>query len=199
MGGSLIFTVACRIFSCGMWDLSSLTRDRTQAPLHWDHGVLATGPPGKFSHHQYGFLSQAALSLSWLQMVLTTCSQEDSFNKWIIDTYHFKNRASQGALVVKKLPANAGDIRDIGSIPGWGRSPRREHGNSLQYSCLENPINSEVWLAAVHRVAQSQTLCNLACMHARTFRRRRTHVVSKHYQLWEKDYSLSPWPWAVLF
>ena len=101
-------------------------------------------------------------------MVLTTYSQEDSFNKWIIDTHHFKNRASQGALVVKKPPANAGDIRDIGSIPGWGRSPRGQHGNSLQYSCLENPINSEVWLAAVHRVTQSQTLCATyhACMHA---------------------------------
>ena len=41
--------------------------------------------------------------------------------------------------VVKNLPASAGDIRDVGSIPGWGRSPREEHGNPLQYSCLENP------------------------------------------------------------
>ena len=42
-------------------------------------------------------------------------------------------------LVVKNLPANAGDIRDTGSIPGLGRSPRGRHGNPLQYSCLENP------------------------------------------------------------
>ena len=41
-------------------------------------------------------------------------------------------------IVVKNLPVNAGDIRDIGSIPGWGRSPGRGHGNPLQYSCLEN-------------------------------------------------------------
>ena len=47
--------------------------------------------------------------------------------------------ASQVALVVKNLPANAGDIRDLGSVPGWGRSPGGGHGNSLQYSCLENP------------------------------------------------------------
>ena len=47
------------------------------------------------------------------------------------------------ALVVKNLPANAGDIRDAGSIPGLGRSPGGEQGNSLQYSCLENPMDRE--------------------------------------------------------
>ena len=46
------------------------------------------------------------------------------------------------ALVVKNLPANAGDIRDKGSIPGLGRSPGERHGNPLQYSCLENPMDS---------------------------------------------------------
>jgi len=48
-------------------------------------------------------------------------------------------RASQVVLLVKNLPANAGDIRDLGSIPGLGRSPGGGHGNPLQYSCLENP------------------------------------------------------------
>ena len=42
-------------------------------------------------------------------------------------------------LVVKNPPANAGDVKDMGSIPGWGRSPGGGHSNSLQYSCLENP------------------------------------------------------------
>ena len=46
--------------------------------------------------------------------------------------------ASQVVLVVKNLPANAGNIRDVGSIPRWGRSPGRGHGNLLQYSFLEN-------------------------------------------------------------
>ena len=46
---------------------------------------------------------------------------------------------SQMALVVKNLPANAGDIRDVGSVPGLGRSPGGGHDNPLQYSCLENP------------------------------------------------------------
>ena len=47
--------------------------------------------------------------------------------------------ASQVALVIENLPANAGDIRDMGLIPGSGRSPGGGHGNPLQYSCLESP------------------------------------------------------------
>ena len=52
-------------------------------------------------------------------------------------------------LVVKKLLANAGDIRDIGSIPGSGRTPGGGHGNPLQDSCLENPMDREAWRAIV--------------------------------------------------
>ena len=47
-------------------------------------------------------------------------------------------------LVVKNLPANAGDLRDVGLIPGSGRSLGRGHGNPLQYSCLENPMDREL-------------------------------------------------------
>ena len=65
--------------------------------------------------------------------------------------------ASQVALVVKNLPANAGDIRDMGSIPGLGRSPGGGHSNSLQYSYLENPMDRDAWQATVHSIAQSQT------------------------------------------
>ena len=60
-------------------------------------------------------------------------------------------------LVVKNPLANAGDIRDVGSIPGSGRSPREGRGNPLQYSCLENPMDRGTWWATVHRVANSQT------------------------------------------
>ena len=59
--------------------------------------------------------------------------------------------ASQVALMVKKPPANAGDIRDAGSIPGLGRSPGEGNGNLLQY-CLENPVDRGAWQATVHRV-----------------------------------------------
>ena len=44
------------------------------------------------------------------------------------------------ALLVKRLPANRGDLRDAGSIPGLGRSPEGGHSNPFQYSCLENPM-----------------------------------------------------------
>ena len=63
----------------------------------------------------------------------------------------------QVALVVKNLPANAGNIRDVGLIPGLGRSLGDGHGNPFQYSCLENPTNRGAWQATVHRVAMSQT------------------------------------------
>ena len=55
--------------------------------------------------------------------------------------------ASQVALVVKNLSENAGDIRDTGSILGLGRSPGGWHDNSLQYPCLENPMNRGAWRA----------------------------------------------------
>ena len=58
--------------------------------------------------------------------------------------------ASRMALVVKNLPANAGDVRDMGSIPGSGRSPGEGHGNSLLYSCLENPMDRGAWRAKVY-------------------------------------------------
>ena len=61
------------------------------------------------------------------------------------------------ALTVKNPPANAGDIRVAGSIPGSGISPGEGHGDPLQYSCLENAMDRGAWLATVHRVAQSQT------------------------------------------
>ena len=59
--------------------------------------------------------------------------------------------------MVKNPPANAGDIRDLGLIPGLAISPGGGHGNPLQYSCLENPMDRRAWLATVHGVAKSQT------------------------------------------
>ena len=58
---------------------------------------------------------------------------------------------SQVVLVVKNLSANARDIRDTGLIPGSGRSPEGGHGNPLQYSCLENPVDRGARQATVHR------------------------------------------------
>ena len=69
--------------------------------------------------------------------------------------------ASQVAVVVRNLPANADDIRDMGSIPGLARDmgliPGGGHGNPLQYSCLENPYGQRSLWAVVHSGAESRT------------------------------------------
>ena len=65
--------------------------------------------------------------------------------------------SSQVALVVKNPPANARDVRGLDSISGSGRSPGGGHGNPLQCSCLENPMDRGAWRAVVHRIAKSWT------------------------------------------
>ena len=65
--------------------------------------------------------------------------------------------ASQVTLAVKNPPANAGDIRDADLIPSQGRSLGGGHGNPLQYSCLENPMDRGAWWATVHGVTKSCT------------------------------------------
>ena len=77
--------------------------------------------------------------------------------------------ASQVVLMVKNLPADAGDIRDVGSIPGLGRYPGERKGDPLQYSCLENSLDRGAQQAIVHGVADSWTQ-----MH--------THLVTFYYK-----------------
>ena len=75
-----------------------------------------------------------------------------------------------GGSVVKNLPANAAEARDTGSIPGLGRSPGGGNGNPLQYSCLENSMDTGAWWAAVHGVTKSWTeLSTNICMYACTY------------------------------
>ena len=59
--------------------------------------------------------------------------------------------------MVKNLPASAEDERDVGLIPGSGRCPGGEHGNLLQCSCLENPMDRGAWRATVHSLTKSDT------------------------------------------
>ena len=59
-----------------------------------------------------------------------------------------------GGAVVKSLPASAGDERDVGLIPGWGRSPGGRNGTPLQYSCLEVSMDRGAWWATVYGVAR---------------------------------------------
>ena len=67
--------------------------------------------------------------------------------------------------MVKSLPANAGDVRDMSSIPRLGQSLGGGHGNPVQYSCLENPMDRGAWQAAARQVAQSQTRLKQISMH----------------------------------
>ena len=89
------------------------------------------------------------------------------------------------ALVVKNLPANAGDIRDMGLIPGSGRSLGGGHGKSLQYSFLENPVDRGAWWSSVHRVAQSWTHLKWLSMH--------THLLWKYLWLFWSSKEVLPY------
>ena len=74
--------------------------------------------------------------------------------------------AGKVALDVKKLPANAVDTRDSGSIPMLGKSPGGRHGNPLQYSCLENLMVRGAWQVTVCRVAKNQAQLKQLSMHS---------------------------------
>ena len=76
--------------------------------------------------------------------------------------------------MVKNLPGNAGDTRDMGLIPGLGRSPGEGNGYPLQDSCLENPMDRGAWRATVHGVARNWTrLSTNICM---TFKNKMTEL-----------------------
>ena len=80
-----------------------------------------------------------------------------TFSSFFVRLYS-KQRVFQVALVVKNLPpGQCRDLRKAGSIPGSGRSPEGGHGNPLQYSCLENPMDKGAWWATAHRVTKGQT------------------------------------------
>ena len=118
--------------------------------------------------------------------------------------------ASQVALVVKNLAANAGDVRDPDSIFGSGRSLGGEHGTPLQYSCLENFMDRGAWRPAAHRVAKSWTQLKRLSTHRRTtscdvcftsYSRDVSHLSSIKLSLLEEDSRfllllLPEGPWA---
>ena len=79
--------------------------------------------------------------------------------------------------MVKNPPTNAGDIRDAGSIPGSGRSPGRGHGNSLQYSFPDNPMDRGAWRASVHGVAKRWTGLKRLAQHTYIYTRRERELL----------------------
>ena len=98
-------------------------------------------------------------SYYYLSMMLITLILSSAM-LWHIIMMILTNGASQVMLMVKNLPDNSGDIRDMGSISGWGRFPGEGNGKPLQCSCLENPMDRGAWQAIVHGVAKSQVRLN---------------------------------------
>ena len=80
------------------------------------------------------------------------------------------------ALVVKNLPATEGDVRDMGLIPGSGRFPGRGHGNPIQYSYLENPMDRGAWRATVRSIAELD-MTKSTCTHTHKYIRNITEVI----------------------
>ena len=97
--------------------------------------------------HPYSIL---AFSLGIVLFFHSDASSEASI--LVISLVHW---TSQVLLVIKNPPANAGDVRDTGSIPGLGKFPGGGQGNPLQYSCLENPVDRGAWRARARRVTKS--------------------------------------------
>ena len=92
--------------------------------------------------------------MSVLQFVLPQFGVDDSGSFAFL---YIAERASRMVLVVKNLPASAGDVRDVVLIPGSGKYAGRGQGNQLQYSCLEKAMDRGACWATVHRVSKSRT------------------------------------------
>ena len=118
---------------------------------------------GKGYPLQYSFLENSTDRGAWQAAV---CGVAESWTQLSDLHSHKDQRASQVVLVVKNPPANAGDGRNMGSIPGSGRSCEERNRNPLQYSCLENPKDRGAWWATVHGVSKSQTRLKRLNMHS---------------------------------
>ena len=145
-------------------------------------GVLAWRLPGMGEPGGLPSMGSHRVGHDWSNLVAARESDgcELGLEQWSfcnIYTYevimmYIITRAFQVVLVVKKKKkkkspaANAGEIRDMGSVPGSGRSPGAGHGNPLQYSCLENPMYRAAWQATVHKITKSQTWLKRLRTHA---------------------------------
>ena len=87
----------------------------------------------------------------------------ETFLKMLLPTQWRERRSFPGGSSGKNPPVSAGDVRDSGSIPGLGRCPGGGHGNPLQYSCLENPMDRGAWQATVYGITKSWTRLKWLC------------------------------------
>ena len=102
---------------------------------------------------------------------------------------HYGEQGFPGDAVVKNMPANAGDTRNVGSMPGSGRSPRVWNGNQFQYSCLENSMDRGAWWAIDHDVSKSQTQLSIFT---------HTHIHTMENNMEEQLYTHTLWRTIVL-
>ena len=110
---------------------------------------------------------------AWVGLTLIALSPHSSqllkskpFDRACYSELNRNTLASQVVLVLKNMPANAGDRRDAAFIPGWGRYPGGGNGNLPQYSCLENSMDRGAWRATVHEVAKRRTQLKRLSAHA---------------------------------
>ena len=131
------------------------TKDCTEARGGWGELV----PAGKASWKREALSWTLCLGRIWRKNEETRAESQDfgvtKSNPVLNHLSSVQLWVSPVTLVVKILPAHAGDLRDAGSIPGSGRSPGGRNSNPLQYSCLENPVDRGGWWATIHRVAKS--------------------------------------------
>ena len=137
-------------------------------------------------------LTEIWLFWNWMANIPTMCITtttltETTYCYQLLSTGH-----SVVALAVKNPCANAGDVRDLGSISGLGRSPGGRHGNPLQYSCLENPMDRGTWQAAVHGVTKSWTQLKQLSVQAHVRTQYTLHIYYFHKNL--KNYVLLFFP-----
>ena len=142
--------------------VASLVAQTTKnPPAMWDTWVRSLGWDDPLEKGMATHCSILAWRIQWAEEPGRLQSMRSQSQRQLSD-FHFLflwfQRVSQVALVGKNPPANAGDIRDVGLIPGSGRSSGEGNGNPLQYSCLENLMDREAWQATVHRVAKSDTI-----------------------------------------
>ena len=125
-------------------------------PLHWKCRVLTTEPPGKSLLLLQFFILMFGILLLLFEFLVCFLACLGFF--LFLCLFLIEIRASQEALVVKNLPANAGDTRDVGSVPGRGRSPGGGNGYPLQYSSLtRSPMDWGAWRVTAHGVEKSGT------------------------------------------
>ena len=130
-------------------------------------------------------------SLEWSPPVTQAelLNMADSFKLLSHISVHtiYNNNMYFGLIMCLAVPTNAGHIRDSSSFPGLGRSPGGGHGNPLQYSCLENPMDRGAWRATVHTVVQSwirlKRLSTHAHMRQRQFQEPVQSYATKEYLL----------------